>query len=731
VRAALRESQEPAAAPHGYASQPVQPSQAPDDGGGDAHMAAPEEEEAEAAAAAAREVGAPHTPHSQHELPASQPLHAAPSVADTHAVLRAMPLAAQAAWVDVGGRVACLVDDTSAEHATGVLLAVALQLVGEPSVAPEDHALLPALLTRALRCVACGAAARCGCEADRAQSRDVARRAAWRAALRRAGLAPLPPAPPARTDRADVLLPWCADVLRAGADRLAALPPGSALRTFANEVLSSYGDDAFPLGLLTPGPGVTWLLRSGAARDADALTRVRTVGRMRRALRCRGVERDACCAEDAPRALEDDINAALWRRMRALATGGLDEAQKRVASSRHDAPCLVAAGPGAGKTRVLVARCAHLCAQEGGGVPPRRVCALTFTRRAAGELAARFAAAGLLPPHVATLSSFVASFVGDVWRAAGRPAPLLMPVTARDAADTSWGDDIHAASAASATIESIVKSALTHVCANVVPRAPSRLNATESAELATALTECVAGTLRGAEGAATWHVPLCDALAKRVLHALIAHRPRGRTDVRETAVAARLLTRRQGRAGRAEVLYSVDDDGVNVMTLRRVLAFVAGVLAQRPPGAASHTVPLSVRLGAADAARMAAALVRAALTLNDDDNDDTAAAPEGIPPWAVDAAMRRGARRVMFAPDAPSHFLLDELQDSEAAHFELIALLSAACRVPNPGAHAPPRGCLQLHEARLTAVGDADQSICALHVNACAACLLRVFVCRC
>jgi hypothetical protein len=156
------------------------------------------------------------------------------------------------------------------------------------------------------------------------------------------------------------------------------------------------------------------------------------------------------------------------------------------------------------------------------------------------------------------------------------------------------------------------------------------------------------------------------------------------------------------------------------------------VLAPPPPGAASHAVPLSVRLGAPDAARMAAALVRAALTLDDDDD---AAPPDGIPPWAVDAAMRRGARRVMFAPDAPSHFLLDELQDSDAAQFELIALLSAACRVPNPDAHAPPRGDLQLHKARLTAVGDADQSICActsmhaLHV--CVVPRLRVGRCRC
>ena len=50
----------------------------------------------------------------------------------------------------------------------------------------------------------------------------------------------------------------------------------------------------------------------------------------------------------------------------------------------------VVAGPGTGKTRTLVARIAHLIAQE--GVPPKEITAVTFTRQAAQELRERLEA---------------------------------------------------------------------------------------------------------------------------------------------------------------------------------------------------------------------------------------------------------------------------------------------------------------------------------------------------
>src|SRR5258708_27559144 len=50
-------------------------------------------------------------------------------------------------------------------------------------------------------------------------------------------------------------------------------------------------------------------------------------------------------------------------------------------------PVLVVAGPGAGKTFCLIARINHLI--NTGGLAPERICAVTFTNRAAEEIAVR------------------------------------------------------------------------------------------------------------------------------------------------------------------------------------------------------------------------------------------------------------------------------------------------------------------------------------------------------
>src|SRR6185437_6279593 len=77
------------------------------------------------------------------------------------------------------------------------------------------------------------------------------------------------------------------------------------------------------------------------------------------------------------------------------AAGGLDPEQHAIVT--HDGgPLLVVAGPGAGKTRVLT----HAIARRiGAGLPPERCLAVTFTRRARGELRDRLAA--LLGPDIA------------------------------------------------------------------------------------------------------------------------------------------------------------------------------------------------------------------------------------------------------------------------------------------------------------------------------------------
>jgi len=69
--------------------------------------------------------------------------------------------------------------------------------------------------------------------------------------------------------------------------------------------------------------------------------------------------------------------------------GGLDEEQAAAADYRGG-HLLVRAGPGSGKTRLLVGRAAALVEE---GVSPQGILVVTFTNKAAGELAARLAAA--------------------------------------------------------------------------------------------------------------------------------------------------------------------------------------------------------------------------------------------------------------------------------------------------------------------------------------------------
>jgi DNA helicase-2/ATP-dependent DNA helicase PcrA len=103
---------------------------------------------------------------------------------------------------------------------------------------------------------------------------------------------------------------------------------------------------------------------------------------------------------------------------------GLDDAQRN-AVTHPTSPLRIIAGAGAGKTRVLTRRIAYHSAIE--AIDPRRVLALTFTRKAAGELNERLRALGLRDAVAAgTFHGIAYAQLRRYWADKNRNAPGLL-----------------------------------------------------------------------------------------------------------------------------------------------------------------------------------------------------------------------------------------------------------------------------------------------------------------
>lgn len=95
-----------------------------------------------------------------------------------------------------------------------------------------------------------------------------------------------------------------------------------------------------------------------------------------------------------------------------LLLAGLDESQVRAVTT-PSSTVVVLAGAGSGKTRVLTRRIAWRA--QNGDAEPKRVLAVTFTRKAARELTGRLRSLNIEGPRTGTFHAFAYSMLREYW----------------------------------------------------------------------------------------------------------------------------------------------------------------------------------------------------------------------------------------------------------------------------------------------------------------------------
>jgi superfamily I DNA/RNA helicase len=389
-------------------------------------------------------------------------------------------------------------------------------------------------------------------------------------------------------------------------------------------------------------------------------------------------------------------------------TESLDVWQRAAATCGGAAPVRIEAGPGAGKTRTITARCVHIMASVAaaaaaaahapgaGSVPMLRaedVVAVTFTRAAAGGLREKLCELRVPCPTVSTMDAFLMSLVADVRRRA-RLAPLAWLVTTRKdreaqlrAKTTAQDYDAEAAAnlAEGRCCEEMLIVILRGGAAGVDPRALyTDAEATALAPAAMALLNSMTRAYR-THSLFSWAAPPAAAVAAVADDILHEWTPKQLEAL--ARVAPLHYTPPARGSGSVEGVVQRTHLG---HTLR---AFAAAVAALETP-----TVPVAT--WAFDKELLVLALLGRTRVA-------------GAQPWTRSADVTAAVAAVR-ALASRKHFVIDEFQDTSPAQLRVFADLAAppvALRRRAAGAAAVAGAAATPCVSRLTCVGDSDQSV--------------------